>query len=137
MENEVVHNVIKLDREFKVPVEMLYEAFAGLAYTEYTAVERKIDFRVGGRYSFKTETGAHFEGSFLEIEKNKKIVMTWETPLCAKATKVTMEFGPWGDDKKHSYVELIHEGFSKAEEGIAHHMGWNIVLEKIQDRVSR
>lgn len=139
-DNELVGHRVKLDREFHVPVEMLFEACAGLALFANmgaTSSNSKIDFRVGGRYSATLEKG-ELRGEFLEIVKNKRIVMTWENAPCGepieKPTRVTMEFGPWGDGGKHSYLELVHEGFTTDAATVSHHTGWNSILEKIYKR---
>ena len=141
---ELTKGRLRFEREFLASQEMLYEACAGLNFFSNmgaTPTNSKIDFRVGGSYSCKLDNGNTIHGKFLEIEKNKKIVFTWEASPCGasleKTTKVSMEFGPWGDGGKNSYIELIHEGLPDSESACSHHAGWNSVLRKIYDRAQR
>lgn len=143
-DNELCKGEVKLDREFLVPHEMLYEACAGanfFAYMGATKANSEIDFRVGGRYRASLENGNTISGEFLEIQKNKRIVFTWEASPCGaplkKPTRVQMEFGPWGDGGKNSYLELIHSGFSDQEESCSHQIGWNKIFQAIYNKVSR
>ena len=141
---ELTQYRLRIEREFVAPVEMLYEACSGLQFFSQLGAKAEtsnIDFRVGGKYSCKVENGGTIHGEFLEIEKNKKIVFTWEAAPCGtpieKTTTVRMEFGPWGDGRKNSYLELIHEGFTSAEATCQHHTGWNQTVWKIYNRVCR
>lgn len=128
MDGEMTHYRVKFDRGFSLPVEMLFEAFSGmslLTYLDANPSKAIIDFKIGGKYKGESKSGP-LRGEFLEIEMNKKIVMTWEP-----GTQVTMEFGSMGDDGKNSYIELLHEGFKSDNETREHHSRWNEVMEKI------
>ena len=104
MDEEMTKSLVHMEREFVVPVELLYDACSGTHWASIMGLATqgaKADFRVGGRYSVQLQKGeAH--GEFTAIEKNKKIAFTWEgTPggfKLEKPTQVTLEFGPWGDD---------------------------------------
>jgi uncharacterized protein YndB with AHSA1/START domain len=134
---------VHLEREFIAPVEKLYEACTGLNFFSYlgaTPKNAKVDFRVGGKYSCPLEKG-EIHGEFLEIEKNKKIVFTQENASTSakleRPTKVALEFGPWGDDGKNSYLELSHEGVTGESSALAHHEGWNSAFWNLYKRVCR
>jgi uncharacterized protein YndB with AHSA1/START domain len=143
MDNEVTKFRAHFSREVSAPVEMLYEACTGMnffAHMGATPEKSKIDFRVGGKYSCQLEKG-EIRGEFLEIEKNKKIIFTWLASPCGakleKPTTVSMEFGPWGDEGKNSYLELDHDGFTTDAQAIQHHGGWNDVIASIYKKICR
>ncbi len=143
VENELTKHLVHIEREFVTPVELLYEACSGQNFFSHLGATPKnstIDFRVGGRYSCQLEKG-ELHGEFLEIEKNKKIVFTWSGAPCGvkvdRVTKVTLEFGPWGDGGKSSYLELTHDGFPGAEAAVSHHGGWNAVIWSVYKKVCR
>jgi uncharacterized protein YndB with AHSA1/START domain len=144
LDNQVVKHRLKFSREFLAPVERLYEACSDLRFFSNFGADDKnarIDFKVGGRYECALPNGKTITGEFREIAKNEKIVFTWEAAPCGAAlqgpTLVTMEFGPWGDGGKNSYLELTHEGFSSDDETCSHHPGWNHVLWRVYKQTSR
>jgi uncharacterized protein YndB with AHSA1/START domain len=143
VDKETTQFHVRFEREFVAPVEMLYEACSGMNFFSHmgaTQQNSKIDFRVGGKYDCKLEKG-EIRGEFLEIEKNKKIVFTWLGTPCGmkldKPTTVTMEFGPWGDGGKNSYLELTHEGSANNEQALSHHEGWNWIILSLYKKVCR
>jgi uncharacterized protein YndB with AHSA1/START domain len=143
VDNEITKFRVHFEREFVAPVEMLYEACSGMNFFSHmgaTAQNATIDFRVGGKYSLKLEQG-EVHGEFLEIEKNKKIIFTWFGAPCGmkldKASTVSMEFGPWGDGGKNSYLELTHVGFADTEQALNHHEGWNSIIWSLYKKVCR
>jgi uncharacterized protein YndB with AHSA1/START domain len=141
---EVEKNRVLIDREFQVPVEALWEACTGaslLARLGAVPERSKLDFRVGGAYELELPNGKRLKGEFLEIETHKKLVLSWAaTPPgmpTDKATTVTMEFGPWGDEGRNSYLQLLHEGFPSKEAARAHHGGWLAILWKLYQTAAR
>lgn len=136
MDNEVVKRRLHFSREFLTPVEKLFEACSGMRlFTNFGASGKNatIDFRVGGHYKCDLANGNTISGEFREIVKDKKITFTWES---TSTTLVTMEFGPWGEGGKTSYLDLTHEGFASDDEAGTHHPGWNRVLWSVYKKTS-
>jgi uncharacterized protein YndB with AHSA1/START domain len=100
---------VHFEREIVTPVEKLFDTCAGMIQS------------------------GEIHGEIVEIEKNKKIALTWKASK--PATKVTLEFGPWGDEGKNSYIELSHEGITNAESALAQHKVWNSVLWNIYKKL--
>jgi uncharacterized protein YndB with AHSA1/START domain len=140
MDDEATKYLVHIEREFVAPVAMLYQACSGTSFMKFLSPKTlNVDFRVGGRYHGTFEKG-EIRGEILEIEKDKKIKFTWESSCggaLEKPSTVTMEFGPWGDDGKNSYIELLHEGLTTEEQALSHHEGWNELIWNTYKKVCR
>ena len=145
--------VVVVEGEFNASVERMYRAWTetselmkwfGPSNGALTGVN--INLHVGGRICFEFVANENrrsaVEGTYLEIEPNKKIVFTWSHILVRpdgeeKATPqstVTVTFVAKG---KRTHVRLCHEGVATQDgrDGVSH--GWNGAMSQLQTYCDR
>jgi uncharacterized protein YndB with AHSA1/START domain len=149
--------LLKIDREFNVPLNLLYQAFTspealkkwwwpkGL-YSDHI----DLDFREGGKYFINMkgfeQGGGGMTGQFEEIVKNVRIVMTDQfadekgRAISAKEAKMT---GTWPEVGYITFefeaVDKNKSRFKLSQEGIPNEMqkecidGWSQSFDKLQE----
>ena len=102
--------------------------------------EAQIDFKVGGRYSFKMNDTDHGDvevaGIYKEIVDAEKLVFSWQwqtEPLSETGvSEVTVAFVDRGDQTE---VRLTHVGLISEEYAADHDKGWNGCFDCLQELV--
>jgi uncharacterized protein YndB with AHSA1/START domain len=102
-ERSVVHAVFSLERTYEAPVERVYEALSNEAAKakwfggedgQWRLIERRMDFRVGGREHLqgRWEGGvvSTFDAVYHDIVPNERIVYTYEMHLDDKKISVSL-----------------------------------------------
>ncbi len=140
--------VVVVEGNFNASVERMYRAWTDSSElmkwfgpSKGAVVAVDIDLRVGGRVCFEfaaTENKrSAVEGTYLEIDPNKKIVFTWLHILVrpdgeekvTPQSKVTVTFTANGD---RTHIRLCHEGIATQDgrDGVSH--GWNGAMSQLQ-----
>jgi uncharacterized protein YndB with AHSA1/START domain len=96
------------------------------------------DLRPGGAFSLvmlSRESSREVSGTYVEIDRPRKLVFTWMSPLTNNVnTLVTLELNPRGDETdlvlthERLPTQAIHEGHTK---------GWGNILDHLADAVSK
>ena len=97
----------------------------------------ELDPRVGGKWRIAMHGEQVFvqEGEYLEIEPNRKLVMTWRSEMLEPAeTRVTVELKPHGRDETE--LTLVHEAFNNVESKDGYDGGWAAILEKLSQTLA-
>jgi predicted enzyme related to lactoylglutathione lyase/uncharacterized protein YndB with AHSA1/START domain len=138
-------NVLNLTRVIRAPRPRVFAAFASLdeikkwlGPDECRVVAGQMDFRKGGRYTYKSQTAEHgavdIIGSYQDIVPNELIRFTW-------AMKNNPEMEAWGEtlvtvrfaDHAHgTEISVRHEGFLTDEVCEGHSHGWNGSFDKLE-----
>lgn len=93
-----------------------------------TCPEATVDARVGGRFALTMTSGDEripHGGTYLEITPHSRIVFTWESPVSAAGSTVTLDFSP-RDGGTH--LRLSHVTFRDEETRDNHQNGWGSIL---------
>ena len=86
--------------EFNVSAEKIYKAYLSTqGHTQMTGSPAKVDGRAGGDF---TAWDGYIWGTFLELEKNKRIVQAWRT-------------AEFPEDAEDSRVEILLEEIATSE----------------------
>ena len=94
-----------------------------------------LDFRVGGKYSLimeGEEQDYEHSGEYLEIEQDRKIVMTWIShffPKEEQQTRVTVTMEPEGEGTR---LKLVHDQLPNTGSYDNHRNGWVSILDKLE-----
>ena len=134
-------SALEMRKTLKAPVAKVFKAWTepeqitkwfGCGKTESVRVTQ--DFRVGGEYRVDLlcddDENVSMFGTFLEIERDSKLVYTWNNTSAeypAKDTLVTVEFIDKGDTTE---MILKHSKFDKPVIAQGHTMGWGASLDK-------
>jgi uncharacterized protein YndB with AHSA1/START domain len=107
------------------------------------AISAEVDARVGGRFRvrFRTADGLEHEcvGEFLEIERPKRVVMSWRWSQNGridehdKESRVEMRLHAI---ETGTELTLVHSRLSNEESARAHESGWDGALQKLVRRFS-
>lgn len=99
---------LTMDTTLLASPERVYAAWIdGGEHSEFTGGEAIIDAREGGKHS---AWSGYIEGTFLELEPGKRLVMTWRTTEFDEAdadSHVVVRFMPDGGGTR---IELVHTG---------------------------
>lgn len=135
---EMEKGMLRMVRTFKVSREKLYNAcrdpkiFFGIITD---TAQGSCDFRVGGRYQFKSDDHA-IEGRYEEIVPNERIVFTWDRSCGGEipgGSRVELRFDD--EDEGGSSLELIHTGLKTEELVESHREGWNYLTNRLPERI--
>jgi uncharacterized protein YndB with AHSA1/START domain len=73
-------------------------------------------------------------GTYKEIVRPSRIVMSWKWAQEEKDTLITLTFKPKG---KGTELHMRHEGFANKERRDSHNNGWSGTLEKLEKFLAR
>jgi uncharacterized protein YndB with AHSA1/START domain len=104
------------------------DAFALLTEPErlrrWKTVSARVDLRAGGTYRWTIIPGHAVRGTYLEVEKGRRLVFGWgwegSPDLGPDASTVTVTFEP---TEGGTLVRLVHTGLS-ADQAASHLVGW-------------
>ena len=104
--------------------------------------EMSLDLNIGGRYkvTMQDKDGKNHtaKGEFKEIEKNKKLVMTWKwdgSEMGDEKTLLTIELELVSDNE--TKIILTHEHFASKESSNEHKKGWMSVLNNLANYLEK
>jgi uncharacterized protein YndB with AHSA1/START domain len=96
------------------------------------------DLRPGGAFSLvmlSEESSREVSGTYVEVERPRKLVFTWMGPLTNNATTlVTVELTPRGDETD---LVLTHERLPTSAIIEGHTKGWGHILDHLAEVVSK
>jgi uncharacterized protein YndB with AHSA1/START domain len=136
-------SMLKMERTLKAPVEKVFKAWTEpeqmikwFGCAGNCGVNVTQDLRVGGDFSItmQIENGKSVtaSGKFIEIDRNRKLVYSWNNnseEYPAKDTLVTVEFIDKGNTTE---LVLEHSKFDKPVIVQGHTMGWGAALDKFE-----
>ena len=98
----------------------------------------RIDARVGGRYELTmhgTGSALQQEGVYREIERPRRLALTWISPATHfRESVVTVELHSRDET---TGIVVTHDGLPDATSQQAHAAGWTEVLAKLEQFVAR
>ena len=98
-----------------------------------------LDFRVGGKYTLVMEGDEQdyeHSGEYLEIEPDRRIVLTWVShffPEGEQETRVTVTLEPDGEGTR---LKLVHDQLPNTGSYDNHRNGWVSILDKLEAALS-
>jgi uncharacterized protein YndB with AHSA1/START domain len=112
------------------------DAFALLTEPErlrrWKTVSARVDLRAGGTYRWTIVPGHAVRGTYLEVEKGRRLVFGWgwegNPDLGPDASTVTVTFEPTDDG---TLVRLVHTGLT-AEQAASHLVGWQHFFARLE-----
>lgn len=134
---------LRITRRFDFPMERVFDAWLDpekarrflFATPTGKMVRVDIDARVGGSFVIvrRDEDDVEHVGSYLEIDRPRRLVFTFGVPKYAKEiTRVTIELTPQG---KGCELTLTHEGVLP-EWLEPSRQGWGMILDTLAKRLS-
>ena len=111
------------------------EAFALLTEPErlrrWKTVSARVDLRAGGTYRWTIIPGHAVRGTYLEVEKGRRLVFGWgwegSRDLGPDASTVTVTFEPTDGG---TLVRLVHTGLN-LEQAASHLVGWRHFFDRL------
>src|SRR5437868_2823758 len=136
--NASATEVLVLKHAYKCPAEKLFSAWLDPETVRQfmapdTSRVSKLDWtaKVGSDFLVEMTDADHVvphTGRFLEIDRPRRIVFTWNSPYAGKDTQVTLDFAQTGDK---TLLTLTHERLPTPLAIDQHRGGWNGIIEKL------
>jgi uncharacterized protein YndB with AHSA1/START domain len=112
------------------------DAFALLTEPErlrrWKTVSARVDLRAGGAYRWTIVPGHAVRGTYIEVEKGRRLVFGWgwedSADLGPDASTVTVTFEPTDGG---TLVRLVHTGLN-AEQAASHLVGWRHFFGRLE-----
>ena len=95
--------------------------------------EVKMDARVGGRFDILMDTGESkipHHGEYIEIDRPRRLVFSWNSPFSAEGSEVTIEFTE--NSPNETEITLTHIKFPSEESRNNHEAGWGNILSSLE-----
>jgi uncharacterized protein YndB with AHSA1/START domain len=126
-------------RRIAAPPDRLYAAWLDpamlarfmLAGPGMTIPHAETDPRVGGRFAVTMSMDGRdlpHAGTYLDLQPNRRIVFTWESPFSVPDSTVTVTFEPRDGGTE---VTLTHVKFASEQSRDNHRGGWNAILDAL------
>ena len=100
-----------------------------------TAPKATNDPVVGGRFDILMKAGDQeipHAGTYMEIDRPKRLVFTWESPFSMEGSTVTLDLALVEGGTE---VTLTHVKFPSEESRDNHNAGWTAILEALSGAV--
>ena len=97
----------------------------------------KNDAKTGGSFEIIMKIGDDkipHTGKYLEIDRPKKLVFTWQSPASLDDSTVTLNFTEIDDNKTN--LELTHIRFIDEEHRSNHEGGWGNILDTLNQVIA-
>lgn len=130
--------VLEITRLFDAAPERVFDAWLSKEWGDWVGPPgikgevTMLEPRVGGRYQIimhRPDGGTlTVWGTYREIARPTKIVLSWKWEHEEADTIVTLTFRPVGGKTE---LTLHHTGFSNVERRDSHQQGWNGTLDKL------
>jgi uncharacterized protein YndB with AHSA1/START domain len=98
--------------------------------------EVEIEAHEGGAFTIIMQVGDNqipHTGTYLEIDRPRKLVFTWESPASTDGSVVTLDFTELGDGKTN--IKLTHVKFIDEQRRSDHEGGWSNILSKLGEEM--
>jgi uncharacterized protein YndB with AHSA1/START domain len=146
-QRSVVHAIFTVERTYDAPVALVWRALSdqaakakwfGKAGGEWTPIERRMDFRVGGqeRAKVRWQSGlvTTFDATYHDIAPNERIVYTYEMHLDERKISVslaTLQLHTHGP--KRTTLKITEQGafLDGYEDGGSREHGTGLLLDKL------
>jgi len=144
----VMQHSARISRTIPAPVALVFKAWTDrdllarwFAPGEMRVTVHELEVKVGGRFSVEMQGDASYTafGEYLEIVKDKRIVMTWQWQEAfdgvgdAAGSIVTAEFD---EVDGHTEVRITHDRLESAKSVEEHSEGWEGCLENLATRIA-
>lgn len=133
---------VNIKRTINAPIEKVFDAWLDadmlakfiLPAPGMPAPQVETDAREGGRFTIIMQVGDNkipHTGEYLEISRPGKLVFSWESPVSADNSIVTLKFSVVENNK--TSIELLHTKFISEQTRDNHESGWANILAKLDD----
>ncbi len=129
---------LSMTRLFDAPVERVFDAWLNKSWGAWAGPPGfrgevlTLEPKVGGRYRiamFRPDGGSSVVGGvYREIDRPRRLVMSWQWEGDPNDTLITLDFRAVGDKTQ---ISLKHEGFATADGRDNHQSGWVATLDKL------
>ncbi len=136
--------VLEITRTFDATPERVFDAWLQKSWGDWAGpptVKGEVTLmepRVGGKYQIvmRPEGGGELtvSGTYKEIVRPSKIVMSWKWSQEEQDTLITLTFRPKGNGTE---LHMRHEGFTNADRRNSHNNGWNGTMDKLEKFLAR
>ncbi|MBP7644956.1 MAG: SRPBCC domain-containing protein [Saprospiraceae bacterium] len=146
--NDMSSRTLTLQKVIDAPVELVWEAWTNAEHVMqwWAPPGMKInmishDFNVGGKwkYSMPMPNGIEFisEGTYLEIEKFKKIVSSADFKPMTEGVELHVSFEADGDKTIFTF-SVVHEteDYCKAQEKMGFYNGWGSTFNRMETMIT-
>ncbi len=136
---------VQINKIIEAPIEKVFDAWLDpktlskfilpMPGMEEPWVENEA--REGGGFTIMMKVGEDktpHTGTYLEIDRPKKLAFTWESPASTDDSVVTLNFTEVSDNK--TKIELTHIRFIDEERRSNHEGGWSNILNKLNDQLA-
>ena len=122
---------MKIEKSYDIPFSQaeVYAAWISSDTVIPPATRMDIKAEVGGHYRLIMESPdmrMMNEGKFLHIEPNSRVTYTWEWNGDGEISNIDVTFKPTANGTQ---IQLVHDGFDKAESVTNHASGWDSYVE--------
>lgn len=124
---------IVLERRVAAPIGTVFRFLTeGELWARWQGASAELEPRPGGRFRMTMRTGQIAEGTFLEVEPERRIVFTWgwkgHDLVPPGSSTVEIDLVPDGDG---TLLRLTHRGLPTVEELDLHAAGWRHYLARL------
>jgi uncharacterized protein YndB with AHSA1/START domain len=123
---------IRIERRIEAPPSAVYRYLTeARLWARWQGESAELDPRPGGRFRVRMAEGQTVEGAFLDVEPDRRIVVTWgwqDHPRMPPGTStVEFELVP---DGTGTLVRLTHRGIP-ADDIPIHRAGWDVFVPRL------
>ena len=133
---------VQINKTLGAPIEKVFDAWLDSALlTQFILPapgmpqpEVENEPREGGRFTIVMQVGDDripHSGSYLAIDRPKRLEFSWESPYSTDDSSVTLEFT--AVDANTTNVTLTHVKFLHEEARSDHEGGWGNILDKLAE----
>ena len=133
---------VNITKTIHAPIEQVFDAWLNpelltrfiLPAPGMPQPEVENDPRENGRFSIVMHVGDNrvpHTGSYLELDRPRRLKFSWESPYSADDSTVTLDFAEI--DSTTTRVELTHVKFLHEEARSDHQGGWGNILDRLNE----
>jgi uncharacterized protein YndB with AHSA1/START domain len=142
--DDATGGIVQIRRRVRAPAEEIFDLWTRpdlmarwmSPFPGAVDCKASCDLRPGGAFSLvmqSEESGREVSGTYLEVERPRKLVFTWTGPLTNNVnTLVTVELTPRGDETD---LVLTHERLPTSAIVEGHTRGWGHILDHLAEVV--
>jgi uncharacterized protein YndB with AHSA1/START domain len=133
---------VNISKTINAPIEKVFDAWLDPAMLRQFILpapgmpqpDVENDAREGGHFTIVMYVGDDkipHSGSYLTVDRPKRLVFSWESPYSTDDSRVTLDFSVV--DEANTQVELTHVKFLHEEARSDHEGGWGNILDKLDE----
>jgi len=133
---------VNISKTINAPIEKVFDAWLDPAMLRQFILpapgmpqpDVENDAREGGHFTIVMYVGDDkipHSGSYLTVDRPKRLVFSWESPYSTDDSRVTLDFTVV--DEATTHVELNHVKFLHEEARSDHEGGWGNILDKLDE----